>query len=125
MIGRGFLTGAIDDKTQFDAADFRNTAPRFAPEARRANLALVEALDRLARRKGATKAQLALAWILAQKPWIAPIPGTTKLSRLEENLGAAAIALPPADLAEIEAALARIAIVGERYPASSQAMVDG
>jgi aryl-alcohol dehydrogenase-like predicted oxidoreductase len=123
-LGRGFLTGAIDDQTQFDASDFRNTAPRFTPEARKANLALVAALDAIARRKGATKAQLALAWLIAQKPWIAPIRGTTKLHRLEENLGAAAVALSAADLAEIEAALAPIAIVGARYPEASQAMVD-
>ena len=123
-LGRGFLTGAIDDKTQFAANDFRNVAPRFAPEARKANLALVAALDAIARRKGATKAQLALAWILAQKPWIAPIPGTTKLNRLEENLGAAKVALSAADLSEIAAALDRIEIVGKRYPEAMQAMVD-
>ena len=123
-LGRGFLTGAIDDKTQFAANDFRNVAPRFAPEARKANLALVERSARSPRRKGATKAQLALAWLLAQKPWIAPIPGTTKLHRLEENLGAAAVALTAADLGEIDAALARIKIEGERYPEAMQAMVD-
>ena len=123
-LGRGFLTGAINDKTQFAADDFRNGAPRFTPEARKANLALVESLDALAKRKGASTAQLALAWILAQKPWITPIPGTTKLHRLEENLRAAAVALTAADLAEIDAALAKVEIVGERYPAAAQAMVD-
>jgi len=123
-LGRGFLTGAIDDKTPFAANDFRNGTPRFTPQALKANQALIDALEGIARRKGATKAQLALAWLIAQKPWIAPIPGTTKLHRLEENLGAAAVSLTAADLGEIEAALAGIAVEGDRYPASSQAMVD-
>ena len=123
-LGRGFLTGAIDEKTQFGAGDFRSSAPRFAPSARKANLALVDLLGQIAAKKGATKAQLALAWLLAQKPWIAPIPGTTKLHRLEENLAAAAVTLTAEDLGQIDAALARIRVEGDRYPAASQAMVD-
>jgi aryl-alcohol dehydrogenase-like predicted oxidoreductase len=123
-LGRGFLTGAIDDKTQFAAGDARANYPRFTPEARKANLALLDLLDEIAAKKGATKAQLALAWLLAQRPWIAPIPGTTKLHRLEENLGGAELALTAADLAQIEAALARIKVEGDRYPAAWQAMVD-
>ena len=123
-LGRGFLTGAIDEKAQFSASDFRNSAPRFAPEALKANQALVAALDEIAKRKRATKAQLALAWLLAQKPWIVPIPGTTKLRRLEENLGGAEVALTGDDFGQIEAALARIKVEGDRYPESSQAMVD-
>jgi len=123
-LGRGFLTGAIDEKTQFAAGDARNAYPRFTPEARKANLALVDLLGAIAAKKGATKAQLALAWLLAQKPWIAPIPGTTKLHRLEENLGGADVALTAGDLSQIEAALARIKIEGARYPESAQAMVD-
>jgi pyridoxine 4-dehydrogenase len=123
-LGRGFLTGAIDEKTQFDASDFRNTSPRFAPQAREANQALIEALDAIARRKRATKAQLALAWLLAQKPWIAPIPGTTKLHRLEENLGAASVSLTADDVSQIEDALARIKVEGARYAEASQAQVD-
>ncbi|HXY70017.1 MAG TPA: aldo/keto reductase [Gemmatimonadales bacterium] len=115
-LGRGFLTGAIDEKTTFDKGDFRNVVPRFTPEARKANQALVELLRRLAAAKRATPAQLALAWLLARKPWIVPIPGTTKPSRLEENLGAAAIALTAGDLREIEGAAAQIAIEGARYP---------
>ncbi len=123
-LGRGFLTGAIDEKTQFAAGDARANYPRFTPEARKANLALVDLLGEIAAKKGATKAQLALAWLIAQKPWIAPIPGTTKLHRLEENLGAADVALTAADLSQIEAALARIKVEGARYPESAQAMVD-
>ncbi len=123
-LGRGFLTGAIDEKTQFAAGDARSNYPRFTPEARKANLALVDLLGAIAARKGATKAQLALAWLLAQKPWIAPIPGTTKLHRLEENLGGADVALTADDLSQIEAALARIKVEGDRYPESAQAMVD-
>ena len=123
-LGRGFLTGAIDEKTQFGAGDFRSSAPRFAPSALKANLALVDLLGQIAAKKGATKAQLALAWLLAQKPWIAPIPGTTKLHRLEENLGGAEVALTAVDLSQIEAALARIKVEGDRYPESAQAMVD-
>jgi pyridoxine 4-dehydrogenase len=123
-LGRGFLTGAIDENTRFAAGDARANYARFAPATRKANLALVDLLGEIAAKKGATKAQLALAWLLAQKPWIAPIPGTTKRHRLEENLGGADVTLSAADLAEIEAALARIPVEGDRYPESSQAMVD-
>ena len=124
-LGRGFLTGKIDVNTQFAAGDFRNTAPRFAADARKANQALVDVLAKLAAQQQATPAQLALAWLLAQKPWIVPIPGTTKLSRLEENIGATAIVtLSPEDLREIEIAASPIAIQGERYPAHMQALVD-
>jgi aryl-alcohol dehydrogenase-like predicted oxidoreductase len=123
-LSRGFLTGAIDGKTQFAAGDARSAYPRFTPEARNANLALVDLLGEIAAKKGATKAQLALAWLLAQKPWIAPIPGTTKLHRLEENLGGADVALTAADLGQIEAALARIKVEGDRHPEALQAMVD-
>jgi aryl-alcohol dehydrogenase-like predicted oxidoreductase len=115
-LGKGFLTGKIDENTTFDRSDFRNIVPRFTPEARKANLALVELLKKIAERKKATPAQLALAWLLAQKPWIVPIPGTTKRSRLEENLGAAAVELTPDDLREIEKAASAIAIQGARYP---------
>ena len=123
-LGRGFLTGKIDVNTQFADGDFRNTAPRFAADARKANQALVEVLAKLAAQRQATPAQLALAWLLAQKPWIVPIPGTTKVSRLEENIGAAAIVLSSDDLREIEIAASQIAIQGERYPAHMQALVD-
>ena len=122
-LGKGFLTGAIDDKTTFDAKDFRNIVPRFTAEARKANQGLVELIGKIAAAKKATSAQIALAWLLAQKPWIVPIPGTTKLHRLEENVGAAAVALSAADLAEIDQALAKIAVVGDRYPPRLQAMV--
>ena len=122
-LGRGFLTGAIDANTTFDAKDFRSSMPRFAAEARQANLALVDRVAQIAAQKKATPAQIALAWLLAQKPWIVPIPGTTKLHRLEENLGAAAVELSPEDLRGIEAALASVTIQGERYPAHMQKMV--
>ena len=122
-LGKGFLTGAIDEKTQFDKTDFRNVVPRFTEENRKANQMLVDVLSGIAKAKGATNAQVALAWLLAQKPWIVPIPGTTKLHRLEENLGAAAIELTVHDLQEIEGALAGIAVQGARYPASLQANV--
>jgi aryl-alcohol dehydrogenase-like predicted oxidoreductase len=115
-LGRGFLTGAIDENTTFDKTDFRNTLPRFTAEARKANQALVDLLDRIAKRKKATSAQIALAWLLAKKPWIVPIPGTTKLTRLEENVGAAAVELTPDDLREIESATSKIAVQGNRYP---------
>jgi aryl-alcohol dehydrogenase-like predicted oxidoreductase len=115
-LGKGFLTGAISESTTFDSTDFRNIVPRFTPEARKANQALVDLLGRIAARKQATPAQVALAWLLAQKPWIVPIPGTTKLHRLEENLGAATIELTPDDLGNIDGALARIAVQGDRYP---------
>jgi aryl-alcohol dehydrogenase-like predicted oxidoreductase len=121
-LGAGFLTGAIDEHTRFDATDFRNSVPRFAPQARTANLALVELLRAVAANKGATPAQIALAWLLAQQPWIVPIPGTTKLHRLEENLGAVTLALSADELREIGAAAAAIAVQGERLPAAALAM---
>ena len=122
-LGKGFLTGAIDADTAFDASDFRNSVPRFSAENRAANRALVELLGRFAAERGATPAQIALAWLLARAPWIVPIPGTTKLQRLEENIGGAGIALTPADLGEIEAASSRIAIAGARYPEAHQKLV--
>ena len=115
-LGKGFLTGKIDEHTTFDSSDFRTTLPRFTPEARKANQALVDLLARIGKRKKATPAQIALAWLLARKPWIVPIPGTTKLARLEENLGAAAVELTPDDLREIEGAASKIQIQGARYP---------
>jgi aryl-alcohol dehydrogenase-like predicted oxidoreductase len=123
-LGKGFLTGAISDSTKFDSTDFRNIVPRFSPEARKANQALVALLGEIAAQKKATPAQIALAWLLAQKPWIVPIPGTTKLHRLEENLGAAELRLTPEDLRKIENALSNITIQGDRYPPSMQARVD-
>jgi aryl-alcohol dehydrogenase-like predicted oxidoreductase len=122
-LGKGFLTGTIDDKTTFDSADFRNVVPRFTPENRTANLAFVEWLKTFAERKKATPAQIALAWLLAQKPWIVPIPGTTKRRRLEENLGAAAIQLTADDLREIDRAASQIEVHGARYPEHLQKMV--
>ena len=121
-LGKGFLTGAIDEKTSFSKEDFRNIVPRFSPEARKANQVLVDELGAIAAAKGATKAQIALAWLLAQKPWIVPIPGTTKAHRLEENLGAAGIELTSADLARIGEALVRIKVQGDRYPAHLAAL---
>jgi aryl-alcohol dehydrogenase-like predicted oxidoreductase len=115
-LGKGFLTGKIDANTTFDRSDFRNIVPRFTPENRKANQALVDLLARIGKRKRATPAQIALAWLLAQKPWIVPIPGTTKLARLEENIAAAAIELTPGDLREIEDAAAKITVAGARYP---------
>jgi len=115
-LGKGFLTGKIDQNTTFDKSDFRNTVPRFTPEARKANQALVELLARIGQGKNATPAQIALAWLLAQKPWIVPIPGTTKLARLEENIGAASVGLTAADLREIESAASTIKVQGARYP---------
>ena len=115
-LGKGFLTGAITEGTSFDASDFRNVVPRFAPEARKANRALVDLIGEIAARKSATPAQIALAWLLAQKPWIVPIPGTTKLHRLEENLAAVAVALTPDDQRTIERALSQVTVHGERYP---------
>jgi aryl-alcohol dehydrogenase-like predicted oxidoreductase len=123
-LGKGFLTGAIDEHTSFDKSDFRNIVPRFSEENRKANAGLVEVLGRIADGKGATRAQIALAWLLAQKPWIVPIPGTTKLHRLEENVGAVAVELTADDLATIEVALQQIQVIGERYPASLQQRVD-
>ena len=123
-LGKGFLTGAIDANTTFDKTDFRNIVPRFSEENRRVNAELVEVLGGLAEGRGATRAQIALAWLLAQKPWIAPIPGTTKLHRLTENIGAAAVGLSTEDLSAIEAALQQIKVVGDRYPAHLQQRVD-
>lgn len=122
-LGRGFLTGAIDENTQLGKNDFRNSLPRFSPEARKANKTLVELLRGIAQRKGATPAQIALAWLLAQKPWIVPIPGTTKLQRLEENLGAASVKLSAEDLREIENAATKIEVQGARYPEHLQKLV--
>ena len=121
-LGKGFLTGKIDERTTFDSADFRLTVPRFTPEARKANQALVDLLGKVAERKKATPAQIALAWLLAQKPWIVPIPGTTKPARLEENLGAADVELTADDLREIESAGAQIKIEGARYPEPMERM---
>ncbi len=115
-LGKGFLTGKIDENTKFDSTDFRNIVPRFTPEARKANQALVGLLSKVAERKKATPAQLALAWLLAQKPWIVPIPGTTKLHRLEENLAAASVELTPDDLRDINSASSKIKVEGARYP---------
>jgi len=121
-LGRGFLTGKIDEHTTFDGADFRNSIPRFTPEARKSNQALVDLLRAIAGRKNANPAQIALAWLLAQKPWIVPIPGTTKLARLEENIGAAAIELTPEDLREIDSAASQITVHGARYPEAFETM---
>lgn len=122
-LGKGFLTGAISETTAFEKSDFRNSVPRFSAEARKANAALVDKTGEIAARKQATRAQIAIAWVLAQKPWIAPIPGTTKLHRLEENLGAASVELTDEDLREIEAAVAGIAVQGDRYPPHLAALV--
>jgi aryl-alcohol dehydrogenase-like predicted oxidoreductase len=121
-LGKGFLTGKIDENAKFDSSDFRSTLPRFTPEALKANQALVDLLGEIAKRKKATPAQIALAWLLAQKPWIVPIPGTTKLHRLEENIGAASIELTPDDLRDIESAASKIAVQGARYPEKLEAM---
>ena len=115
-LGRGFLTGKINENTTFDSSDFRSSLPRFTQEALKANQALIELLGSIAKRKKATPAQIALAWLLAQKPWVVPIPGTTKLNRLEENLGAAAVELTPGDLREIDSATSKIKVEGARYP---------
>jgi aryl-alcohol dehydrogenase-like predicted oxidoreductase len=123
-LGKGFLTGKIDETTTFDKTDFRNTVPRFNPENRKANQALVDLLGRIAAKKKGTPAQIALAWLLAQKPWIVPIPGTTKLHRLEENLGGATVELTPDDLHEIENAAAQITVQGARYSEGAQKMID-
>ena len=122
-LGKGFLTGKIDENTAFDSADFRNVVPRFTPEARKANQAVVDMVRTIAERKKATPAQIALAWVLAQKPWIVPIPGTTKLHRLEENLGGASVELSAGDLRDIEIASSKIVIQGARYPEASQKLV--
>jgi aryl-alcohol dehydrogenase-like predicted oxidoreductase len=121
-LGKGFLTGKIDESTEFGPEDFRNTVPRFSPELRRANLAFVEVLKQIAERKSATPAQIALAWLLAQKPWIVPIPGTTKVHRLEENIGATDVALTPDELREIEGALPHAQ--GDRYAPAQQRLID-
>jgi aryl-alcohol dehydrogenase-like predicted oxidoreductase len=123
-LGKGYLTGKIDQTTKFDAGDFRNSVPRFSEENRRANQALVELLGRIAAKKKMTPAQVALAWLLAQKPWIVPIPGTTKVHRLEENVGGAAVELTADDLREIDTAAGEIAVKGERYSEAAQKMID-
>jgi aryl-alcohol dehydrogenase-like predicted oxidoreductase len=122
-LGKGFLTGAINENTEFDKTDFRNIVPRFSPEARKANQAMVDLMNSIAAQKNVTPAQIALAWLLAQKPWIVPIPGTTKLHRLEENLGATSVELSKDDLNAIESAAAEITIQGERYPPQLKALV--
>ena len=123
-LGRGFLTGKINENTTFDSNDFRNTAPRFSLEARKANQALVDLIGKFAEQKKATPAQIALAWVLAQKPWIVPIPGTTKLHRLEENIGAVDVELTPDDLREIDSAISQIDVLGERYSERLQKLVN-
>ena len=122
-LGKGFLTGKIDETTKFESSDFRNIVPRFTPEARKVNQALVDLLGAVAKRKNATSAQIALAWLLAQKPWIVPIPGTTKLHRLDENLGAAALELTSGDLREIQSAASKLTVEGARYPENLQRLV--
>jgi aryl-alcohol dehydrogenase-like predicted oxidoreductase len=121
-LGKGFLTGKIDEATTFDSSDFRSTLPRFTPEAIKTNQALVDLLGQIAKRKKATPAQIALAWLLAQKPWIVPIPGTTKLNRLDENIGALAVELTPDDLGEIQSAASKITVQGARYPEKLEQM---
>ena len=123
-LGRGFLTGKINENTKFASTDFRSTLPRFTPGARKSNQALVDLLTKVAKQKNATPAQIALAWILAQKPWVAPIPGTTKLNRLEENIGAASIELSADDLSDIENAASNIKIEGARYPQNLQQAIN-
>jgi len=123
-LGKGFLTGKIDENTTFESGDFRAIVPRFTAEARKANQALVDILGRIAEQKEVTSAQLALAWLLAQKPWIVPIPGTTKLHRLQENIGSASVSLSIEDLREIEAAASQIAVEGERYPERMQRLIN-
>jgi aryl-alcohol dehydrogenase-like predicted oxidoreductase len=122
-LGKGFLTGAISEGTTFDSTDFRNVVPRFTPEARKANQALVDLLGEVAARKRLTPAQIALAWLLAQRPWIVPIPGTTKLHRLEENIGAAGVGLTPDDLRDIDGTLSKVTVQGARYPEHLQRLV--
>jgi aryl-alcohol dehydrogenase-like predicted oxidoreductase len=122
-LGKGFLTGAIDESKTFDSTDFRNIVPRFTPEARKANRALVDLLRDIAARKRATPAQIALAWLLARKPWIVPIPGTTKLHRLEENIAAASVELTADDLRDIERAVSGVTVQGARYPEHLQQLV--
>jgi aryl-alcohol dehydrogenase-like predicted oxidoreductase len=122
-LGKGFLTGKISEDTKFDKSDFRNIVPRFTAENRKANQAVVDLLGKFAQERKATPAQIALAWLLAQKPWIVPIPGTTKLHRLEENIGAVAIQLTPEDLRQLESAASKIPVQGARYPEELQKMV--
>jgi aryl-alcohol dehydrogenase-like predicted oxidoreductase len=121
-LGKGFLTGKIDENTTFDSSDFRSTLPRFTPEALKANQAPIDLLGSIAEQKQVTPAQIALAWLLAQKPWIVPIPGTTKLHRLEENIGAVSVELTPADLRDIDDAASKIAVQGARYPEKLEQM---
>lgn len=123
-LGKGYLTGKIDENTNFDSTDFRNTVPRFAPEARKANRTVVDLLETIAQRKGATSAQIALSWVLTQKPWCVPIPGTTKLHRLEENVAAATVELDMEDLREIESATSEIKVQGARYSEAAQRMIN-
>jgi len=123
-LGKGFLTGKIDENTKFDSTDFRNVVPRFSPEARKANQSMIDLLNKIAKQKNATPAQVALAWLLAQKPWIVPIPGTTKLHRLEENVGGASIVLSADDLREIDHALSDIEVQGARYSEQAQKMIN-
>jgi aryl-alcohol dehydrogenase-like predicted oxidoreductase len=123
-LGKGYLTGKMDENTNFDSTDFRNSVPRFAPEARKANRAMVDLLGRIAQRKNATPAQIALAWLLAQKPWIVPIPGTTKLHRLQENVAAASVELTEEDLCEIDSATSQIKVHGARYSEAAQRMIN-
>ncbi len=124
-LGKGFLTGSMNENTKFDSSDFRSILPRFTPEALKANQALIDLLGRIAARRKATPAQIALAWLLAQKPWIVPIPGTTKLARLEENIGAASIVLTADDLREIESAASKITVQGARYPEKLEQLTGG
>jgi len=121
-LGKGFLTGKIDENTTFDSSDFRSTLPRFTPEALKANQALIDLLGSIAEQKQVTPAQIAIAWLLAQKPWIVPILGTTKLHRLDENIGAVSVELTPADLGDIDDAAAKIAVQGARYPEKLEQM---
>jgi aryl-alcohol dehydrogenase-like predicted oxidoreductase len=121
-LGKGFLTGKMDEKTTFGSSDFRSTLPRFTPEALKANQVLIDLLGKIGKRKKATPAQIALAWLLAQKPWIVPIPGTTKLRRLDENIGAVAVQLTPDDLRDIESAASKIKVQGARYPEKLEQM---
>jgi aryl-alcohol dehydrogenase-like predicted oxidoreductase len=121
-LGKGFLTGAMNESTKLDSSDFRSTLPRFTPEAMKSNQALIDLLGSIAKRKKATPAQIALAWLLAQRPWIVPIPGTTKLHRLDENIGAVTVELTPDDLREIESAASKIKVQGARYPEKLEQM---
>jgi aryl-alcohol dehydrogenase-like predicted oxidoreductase len=123
-LGKGFLTGKMDESTKFDSTDFRNTSPNFSPEARKANMALVERVTQIAARKQVTPAQIALAWLLAQKPWIVPIPGTTKMHRLQENVGGATVDLSAEDLREIDDTTSQMQMAGARYSEGAQRMID-